>query len=429
MNTTKNKLLAIFCMAIIGFNAIGITYTLGMQRAFAASVDDTYTVTNVIYFNATGIGKSVPETHCLRITQYAKSVNSEWNFKQDPLVKDEPSTGTTPFDPNVTIDTQRPMDIWERQNPSDNIVMFGGYALNMTGAQYVIAEQFNNEIVPINTSDFLAYGFTMENMAFMAAEKMLIFDSPLNYVTAYCEDQGFGVPTIINSTYEKEYNMNTLNFYRSELIKNDMFYYVNATEEPMARSPDFARYGSDLVKAEPISGMVILAIIIVMTFLLATVVIVTILNNKALRDGLNDAIDANANALGDAINVTKTIADSLIGNKAAERAMVLEMYSNGTISWSQLQYLLKQIDGSYNPLINNCTANIAAMTAAYFNATVNLYGEFAAGIADASSWTSWIMPLLYLIAACIIAYIVYVIFSKIKGTQGPTTTVVLAKAL
>lgn len=417
------KFRAICIASLLILNAYGIIYFSVAQNAFVQAASDTYTIRNIIYINATGLSKAPYDVIRLEISE-----SVELDPKPSPPIK---GIAERSFTPDTDIDTQRVIKaFYERQSITESFEFNGQtYIINTTAvtpAYLFIAQLGNGTILPINMSTWINAGFETPQFAFPAMEKTVVFDSPLHYAVAYCADHGFIFRNIINSTYQRIYNMNTLNTFHSQLLKEDFIIYNANTSETMAM-PMGTQYGGELVTQDLGIGAIIAIVVAICLTAIAIPTIAIWLYNEYALQGLKASLDAAAGSLADSVNKTKQIADSLTGAKTAERAMVLEFYNNGTITWEQLQFLLKQIDGSYNPLINNCTANIAAMTAAYFNSTVELYGEYTNGLMAASSWTSWITPLITLIIALIVAYCVYALVSKIKGASGSTQTINLTK--
>jgi hypothetical protein len=168
---------------------------------------------------------------------------------------------------------------------------------------------------------------------------------------------------------------------------------------------------------------------VVLIVLASSFLVVPIINNwindEYALQGLKTINAENAQRLSEALNTTKWLAANTLEDKDAQRQLAMNFYANGTISWEQLQFLLQQIDSSYNPLINNCTMNIAAMLGVYYNTTAGLYDEYMNGLASFSSWTNWIWDIIYLIAALVVAYIVIVLVSKFKSVQAPSQSVII----
>lgn len=414
--THRTRFFACLTACIILTQACGLIYGLGVQKAFADAAPETYSMTNVIYINRTGLNKAGAYVDRIEISETAKPAA---DFKDGSNHKDL-------FDPNVTIQINQMQSFYDRQDTAGQDVMtFAGYTINITNAKYVMTSQMvNGDILPANTSDFFASGFDKSAIAFPVIEKAIMFDSPAHYAQQYCDHNGYALRNIINSTYEKKYNMQTLNAFASQLVKDDTIVVYNQSTPTLYR--DLAKYGGSLnpdVKLVWYAWVLIAAIIALSYF--AQEVVKTWIDDDTARKALWDTNQQNLQALTLGMNATKQLADHMLADKNAQRTLVMNFFANGTISWEQLQYLLKQIDGSYNPLINNCTTNIAGMIAGYFNASVNLYGKFTEGVFSATSWTDWIMNLIYLIAALIVAYIVYVIVSKVKGAQAPCQSVII----
>jgi hypothetical protein len=415
--THRTRFAACLVACIILTQACGLIYGLGVQKAFADAAPETYKMTNVIYINRTGLNRAGAFVDCITISETAKPL-ADIPIKDGSYHKD-------PFEPNVSIDVGKIQSLYDRQNTEgQDLMYFAGYSINITNAKYVMTSQMaNGEIIPANTSDFFTAGFDKSAIAFPVIEKAIMFDSPARYAQQYCDTNGYALRNIINSTYEKEYNMNTLNAFASQLVKDDTIVVYNQTTPSLYR--DLAKYGGSLPGVKLVWYAWVLIAAIIACAMVAIPVLTTWIDDDTARKALWDTNQQNLQALTLGLNATKQLADHMLTDKNAQRQLVMNFFANGTISWEQLQYLLKQIDGSYNPLINNCTTNIAAMIAGYFNASVNLYGKFAEGVFDATSWTDWIMNLIYLIAALIVAYIVIVIVSKVKGAHTPCQSVII----
>lgn len=426
MNMRKFR--AILIASLLILNAYGIIYCSVAQTAFVHAASDTYTVTNIIYINATGMSKAPHELIRLEISE-STTLDPK---PTPPIVK---GVGNSQFTPDTDVDTARFItNAYERTSGLETSFEFAGntYIFNNTDATtsypYLFAGQLGNgTLLPVNFSTWTGSGFETPQWSFPAMEKMLVFDSPLHYAAQYCADHGYVLLNIVNSTYQRTYNMNTLNLFHSELLKENMIVYNTNTTPTMSMAMDpLLQHGGGLIEPQELAtGTAILIGFLVAAILVffVTPVVITWINNEYALNALNAAAERNAAALADSVAATKAIADSLAGNKAAERAMVLEFFANNTITWEQMQFLLQQIDNSYNPLIDNCTVNIAAMTAAYFNSTVELYGQYTNGLMDATSWTSWITPLITLIITLVVAYCVYALVSKIRGASAPAQTI------
>lgn len=415
MQNLRFKFAALIFMAILLCQSCCLVYGVGLQRAFAAAAPDTYIMQNIIYINATGLGKTTPEIKRIVISESLKS--SEIPLK---------GIGVEDFDVNTSTDVDLFQSLYEYQDESATSVNLLDMDVNCTGAEYAICNSFNNELVPINTSDWYALGFNQPDLTFPVLKRTLFFKSPLVYAQEYCADNGYVFRNIINSTYYQEYNMNTLNTFKSSLVKTDIALIGYNESEVMAT--ELKQIGGKLAVVPLKQGWEILAVGIVLIFFAVFFVKPLIeqwLNDQAALKGLKEVNEANYQALALGVNTTKSLADHMLADKNAQRQLVINFYANGTISWEQLQYLLQQIDYSYNPLINNCTFNIAQMVAAYFNSTVNAYGEYTQALANVTSWTDWIWDVIYLVAALMVAYIVYSIVSKRKAASqsGPAVYV------
>jgi hypothetical protein len=417
------KIAAIAIIAMFLLHSCGLLYTIGARSAFVQAASDTYSMTNVIYFNRTGLNRAGCETDCITITENAQTLPDDFPLKQ-PLTKD--AIHAKDFAPNVTVDTEGFQSFYEMQDTvGDDTMTFAGLTMNISQARYMIADQFaDGMIIPINTSDWFACGFPKADISFPVVKKSLVFDSPLNYVQRYCNAHGYTLRAILNSTYTKEYNMDTLNIFHSELVKEDQVIFYNQTPVPLYKGIE--RFGGGLVKNPIWAGYYFLLAVGILLTIIAIPVLITLINNQQARAALSESNAWNFAALGAGLDTVKYVVDHLTGAKTAERQLVIELYANGTIGWPELQYLLVQIDGSYNPLINNATANIGIMVGAYFNATVNLYGEYP-GLADETSWTDWLYNLVILIVVGFAIYIVYALFIKRKTAQAPIASVVVVR--
>jgi hypothetical protein len=429
---TRTKLLAFGLLALIICHSCGIMGALGFQRAFAEAAPETYTVTNIIYINATGLGRTTPEVVRIEISETPQGI--PWS--KDGLISGK---GIKPeaFEPNATVDTSKLIDVYERQSTPGNILTVLGVPVNTTGVQFGLGFIFEDEFVPINTSDFWACGFGHPALSYPAIEKVLIFRSPADYVHAYCEDNGYVLRNIINSTYLHEYDMNTLNFFQSEIIKEDiaiMRYNYSEVTLSRARDQQFEQFGGALTPEVKLTGVeeacVILAIGVVLflfAIFFAKPLIEQYLFNEAALNGLKETNTANGNKLSEAINATKWIALELADDKDAQRQLAMNMYANRTITWDQLQYLLRQIDESYNPLINNCTTNIRDMLLAYYNQTSFNYDKYLDGLLDFTSWSNWIYDIIILAVSLLAIYFVYALIAKFRSPRAPAGSIMIVR--
>jgi len=421
MLNLKFKLAAVAFMAILLCQSCCLIYGVGLQRAFADAAPDTYTMSNIIYINATGLGRSDSEIKRIVITETFKEpdVSGKDTFK---------GIGSNITTPVTGVDIDQFQNFYQDMGVSSVNIL--GHEVNCTGAQYAMGFGFNDELVPINTTDWYALGAGHPATTFPVLKRTLLFRSPAAYVEEFCQQNGYVLREILNSTYYQEYNMDTLNAFSSHLVKTDLAliqYDDPIFNESLSKLAPLQQYGAPLkFVCGPICSEIVTAILIgvILVFVLVTFalpVINNLLDNIALRNALKDSYKASYNALALGINTTANLADHMLADKNAQRQLAMNFFANGTISWEQLQYLLQQIDNSYNGLINNCTLNIAAMIAGYFNTTLGLYGKFAAAAAAESSWTDWIMDVIYLIAALMVAYVVYAFVSKSKGASqsGP----------
>jgi hypothetical protein len=425
---THTKLLAFGLIALIICHSCGIMGALGFQRAFADAAPETYTASNIIYLNATGLDRS---PHIIRL-----EISEQFKDPYTLPIK-VGGIGGDGFAPNATIDTSKLVDVYSRQSTGPLSIF--GYTANTTGAQIANGFIFNDEFVFINSSDWVSAGFNQIPISYPAIEKEVFFKSPLDYALTFCRENGYALNSIINSTYYHEYDMDTLNAFQSKLVKVDCaVIYYNLSEVYADEFMNLNKFGGALVSPEDlkltgaewylIAKIIALGIVLVIaliTFVLP--VIQQALHNQALLDGLNALNRANGDKLTEAINATKNLADHMLADKNAQRLLVMNFYANGTIDWSQLQYLLQQIDASYNGLINNCTFNIAAMLASYYNTTLGLYDKYAAGLDLWASWSNWIYDIIILAVSLLAIYFVYTLIAKFRSPRAPAGSITIVR--
>lgn len=424
METRTKVIMALCFAAIIICNSCVIMGALGVQRAFAEAAPGTYTMTNIIYINATGLGRMTPEILRIAITEEPK--DTIWT--KDGLVENK-GIDDAAFEPNSTLELSGIVDVYERQTIKNGIMSIQGIPINATNAQIGLGFTFNDEFIPINSTDFYEAGFDHAAISFPAVEKSLLFKSPAHYANEFCAENGYVLRNIVNSTYSREYDMNTLNLFYSKIIKEDfvIINYNNTDNETLGRN--FDQYGGSLRDSEskpfPVALVILGIVIIVLGIFVATPIIQTLINDQYALEGLKLLNRENSDKLTESLNTTKWLTDHMLADKEAERQLLLEMYANNSISWEQLQYLLLQNDASYNPLINNCTVNIPAMLSAYYNTTADLYGTYTNGLASFSSWTNWIYDLIILIVVMFAIYMVYSLITKFKSTNAPTRSIII----
>lgn len=419
---TRNKLLAVGLLALIICHSCCIMGALGFQRAFAEAAPETYTMTNIIYINATGLGRTTPEIMRLEISETPQEI---------PWTKDGPieskGIGSDLFAPNASVDVWRITDIYERQSIGNTLDILG-QSVNATGAAIGIAFAFNNEIVAMNSSDFYACGFSQPALSVPAIEKVLVFKSPADYAAEYCTDNGYTLRNIINSTYLHEYDMDTLNFFQSQLVKEDLVIIrYNSTEETLSR-PNLEQFGGSLVQDSKFWEIIAVGIAIaIISYFFLVPMLTNLFNDQMALEGLKLTLKDNADRFADALNTTNNLADHMLTDKNAQRQLAMNFFANGTISWEQLQYLLRQIDNSYNPLINNCTRNIVDMLNAYYNASAGNYRDYLDGIADFTSWSNWIYDIIILAVSLIAIYFVYTLIAKFRTPRAPVGSIMVIR--
>lgn len=406
---TRTKLLAVGLIALIICQSCATLGILGIQRAYAEAAPGIYTATNVIYINATGLGKAGSEIKRLEITETAK----------DAL----PIKGIAdrPFAENVSVQFDALQSLYQHQT-GDTIELFG-ITVNATGVQRIIGNIFKDAIIPVNMTDWYAMGATQPALAYPTTTKTLFFKAPFDYAEDYCTAHGYVMHNIVNSTYEQTYDMNTLNFYQTQLLKNEMM-IINYTRANDTMSA-LKQYGGALIKSPATVALAIGVCVAIIIIFMCLTIIPQWISDYWDNVGFNDDLNAKYKALALGINATTYLAALAQTNKAGARTQAMEMYNNNTISWEQLQYLLNQIDVSYNPGINNATVDIAQLIRDYYNATSIDFQKYLDAIAFNSSWTSWLWDIIYLIAAIVVAYIVIVLVGKFKSTKAPSQSVII----
>lgn len=409
----KFKLLAIGLVALIALQSCGLIYGIGMQQAFATAAPGTYSATNIIYINATGLGRTGSEIKRIEITETAKdNTPIDLPIKGLPISK---GIASRPFDENISTQINAMQSIYKDQ--SSNTINLFGVAVNATGAQRVIGSMYNNAIIPVNMTDWYAMGASQPPLAYPNAEKTILFKAPYDYAQEYCTHNGYAFHNIVNSSYYQKYDMNALNNFHSQLLKTEMLVIRYNRTSPDAMN----KYSDEPTKfwGAVAAGIII---ILVLVFFVAPL-IQTWMADYWDNVGFQQDLAAKHQGLVAGINATTYLAALAQTNKQAARTQAIAMYNNNTIDWGKLQYLLTQIDISYNPSINNATVDIQKMIQDYYNSTSNDFNKYLDAIALNSSWSDTIMDLIYLIAAVVVAYLVIAIIGKFKGASAPVSSV------
>jgi len=419
---TKRKLLAYALIAMITVHAYGLLNICTFYRAYAAS--DTYSVTNTIFFNATALG-GYAQTYRIDVTEEAEPYAHD-----DPIFKTGVRGGYTggfPF--------QEEQDLLQLQATDDaeNAVYFddfmGELDFNLTGAARAQATTYNNHTLAVNLSDFYDF-FEPTHFVFPVTEKRILFDSPANIVNDYCDANGLVLVDIINSTYTEDISVSTLNTFDSQLIATNWYITEPIDEDgvPLSKAKaglmddPFLEYGGEL-KAIATSVLLLIGVIVAMFFVTAAWTIISCMRIQASKElALADMWNSLTATIATLNNETQIQLD-LVENKAANEALILELYANGTISFEEAMALLTKIGASYDPLLSNRTQNLGEILDNYFNHIENQWSNYQNALGISSSWMNWIQILI--IAAIMLAGI-YIVFGVIlkKGPKNPVNPVV-----
>lgn len=190
---TKQKCLALMLIAMIGMSIIG---TLTGYNIIARAANDTYTVTNVIYFNATTLNPGHAQIFRLEVAQTVPL-----DDQPDPLGKLEYDVSDRDFAPveHVTLNQFRSWKAFET---------FGWDVTENTSYGFV-RDTVNGTAIQ-NLTDYDAWYAWFPVYTFPVNRKQILFDSPQEYVEAYCDEYTLILDSVINSTYEIDIDINSL---------------------------------------------------------------------------------------------------------------------------------------------------------------------------------------------------------------------------
>lgn len=410
----KRKFLALCLISIFLVHLYGTVTTLTIHSAFASN--DTYSVENVIYFNATVLGKS--KTIKLVIPDSKEPINigikaSEYN--------------TSPFIAESLQQTHIMQDYNEYTNQRGEI-SFANSILDLTNAQKGVATIYNNYTMGENLSEFYE-NFNEVTYYFPVQEEQLLFNSPANYVAEFCDENGLTLETIVNSTYVETFDVDSLNLFKSQLVKTDFLITENLTSYDDYKTMEsldaqLSIFGGELVtKPFPWIALLIAVVVsLILTVGTITYCIIECERIKALREMALGQIWADSEVTIEAINGETNITISLVEAKATNEALVLEAFTNGSISFEECQSLLLLIGSDYSTLLSERSLNIVNITQDYFAHVEEQWESYNQGLAISTSWTDWLYILIIVLIVGFAIYMVYYFIVRKKGSQIQGTT-------
>jgi hypothetical protein len=397
----RHKITAALLICSLGLTLYG---TFGTYIMVQATANETYTVTNNIYFNATAMGKDgVRALHTFKL-----SVSQEASISNPDLPIKAYETVGNPFAPNVTIDLGTQIGV-SQQVESFNTF---GWEIN-ENTTYFMAQRYIDGFAMMNTSMYYA-NFPHTNYAYPATEKQLQFDSPLHYVEAYCADNGYDLENIINSSYDETTDYNTLNGLSSELIKT--CYGISAPlEEPTLAMKTLAQYGNGLNPEVKFVHWLAIGLAIIICAAAALTTIATVMLITGAQTAQHFA-DCNLEAVKYEIDAIYNWSSTLKATWDEEQAIAWAAYLAGNITLADYQVLCKMYTGQYAPLIANTTTDFQNALDAYYQAQQDLFAEYANAFGFSSSWSNILQYLLIFVVVIVAIFIVYTLFFRKKGT-------------
>lgn len=414
----NKKILGIVLIAMISVHSFGLFSICSLYTAYAST--NTYSVENVIYFNATALGHE--QTYCIRVSPYTEQEPVPWQKSSSISTKAVQPSGAF-----VPSQSTKQRFVTTGEFDSVDSVILEGVTLNLSIAQRAILSYYSNGTMLENLSEYNSY-FTPKTLYYPAEETTMLFDSPLNYAQQFCDQNALILTNIINSTYDETFDIDNLNVFRSGLIKNAFFITEELPEyDDMAMFRELAQYGSDL-RPFPVVGLIIAAAVAVIAAFFFYYLF-DYLKEARRIDALLAAQETVAeyfyNATIEAINAEKEVQLALVGTKAQIESQILEAYFNGTISFEECQALIRQVGGDYSNILNNRTQNIQDILSDYYDHMETQFENFANGLGISTTWGSWLQYILILAGVLFAMYLVYaVINKKSRAPVSPYVTVV-----
>lgn len=412
----KRKFLALCFISIFLLHLYGTVTTLTIHSAFASN--DSYTVENVIYFNATVLGKS--KTFKLVISDSKEPIDIGIGVKASEY-------NTSPFVAESTKQTHLMQEYNEYTNQRGEI-SFANSLLDLTNAQKGVATTYNNYTMGENLSEFYE-NFNEVNYYFPVQEEQLLFNSPANYVAEFCDINGLTLESIINSTYVETFDIDSLNLFKSQLVKTDYFITENLTtyeEYKTMESLDeqLSTFGGELV-TQPFPWLALLigiVITLILTVGTITYCIIECERIKAYKEMALGQIWADMLVTIEAIDGETNISITLVEAKATNEAILLEAFANGSISFEECQSLLILIGSDYSTLLSERSLNIVNITQDYFAHVENQWEAYTQGLGVSTSWVDWLYIIIIVLIIGFAIYMVYYLIVRKKGSQVQGTT-------
>ena len=396
------KLKAAALMAILIVHCYCLLFTVSVHKTFAAT--DTYSVENVVWINATGIGKAPGSWELIKLT-----------IREEPKdVPDTKASSETTFKPNGTDDRMGLMDLNERQELDPGIMEFAGEQFKVTkDTSWGVGERYyNGTMIVVNSSEYYA-SFQRVEQSYPIKEKLILFDCPKNYAERYCDEGDYTLNNIMNSTYVETYDSEALNLFESRLVKTDYIITAPINTSALEAREQLLQYGGTLVQPKLIGWFVLLAVALaVIIGYFVGDYFIEAKRIEELEKTRRHIEDLRYNATIHAIDATTEIQLDIVGKRAAAQAEILEMFENGSITYEQCCALLDRIDAQYDNMLDNRTANIEDVLDNYYEHT-----DYVAGLGIGTSWTDYLYWIIILIVVLFSIYMVYTIIKR----KGPKT--------
>lgn len=397
----KMQIIALCLMGMFLIHTISFSTTLIIQSVFAQS--DTYSIENVIYLNVTAIGVKSTEFEIkkLVIKEPMRDITENTKLSTKAIEGNE-------FTPNATNQFLYIKNSVEYETLQT--INFVDSYFDLSKAEMGIVNTYKNgSALGENLSTFYE-NFQRTPYTYPTVTKQIIFDSPYHYAVKYCEENDYTLHNIVNSTYNEEYDVSTINTFQSQLLQTTYFITENVTKVQEMETEFLG---------------LIIGLIILLWFVcpMITDIVCNWMQIEAKKQIAINQIWADMNVTVAAINGETNITIALVEAKAANEQMILDMYNNGSISFEQAMALLQKVGGDYSALISQRELNIVDITNDYYNHSETMMDKYFNGLGIETSWTDVFMYLIILIAVGFACYAVYALL--LRKDKSPASTVVV----
>ena len=413
-----SKVLAIALVAMLSIHLYGLLFTVNLHSAFATT--DTFSIENVTWINITVMTKDPGTWELVKLTV---SESVELNSRAA-------SSGAT-FAPNGSEDRVTIIDINERQEMPVGQITFAGQPFKVTSDTMfgVLSTFANGTSIAANTSDYYR-NFTRIQQAYPVRERMILFDSPANYAQRFCDERGYVLNNVVNSTYIEYFDVNSLNLFSSHLVKTDYIVTepinMSALKAATQTAEELAKFGGDLTtQVFPWIAMGIIALIALCTWII-TPALVDMCRIRQTAQTAREQIAWDAEVTLEGIQAQREIDVALTGAKAANEQLILDMIANGTLTYDEGAALIAAIGADYSDLLTNRTTNIESILDNYYNHTSEMWGHYNQGLGVGTSWTDYLWPIIIFIIIGFSIYLIYVLINR-KGPKGQPQSILIFK--